>query len=1273
MQIHSKTRDGHEQSHYPDFMASIALKVSKAIPSYIVVIAAIITGSYFLQVLPDGAAMTQVQSGLKAGYSFSEGTGATTSDVSGNGNTGTLLGGAAWNTTGKYGNAISFNGTNAVVRVPDSPTWKVNGLSTYTMSLWIKVKSVAGDYKVALGSGVWPSNNFYIYKVSNKWQFGMRTSGMACGYETSALSYLTSADNAYHHIALVLDIPNGTCKLFSDGQVAGEDNYVSGTTSFLSGSNDVNMYIGGLGSGQYLNADIDDVRVYTRALTQTEIQTDMSTPVGGSSPSDTTPPVISAVMSSNITATGARISWSTSEPADSRVEYGTAIPYDQTSVLDLSLVSSHSQSIDGLSSNTQYHYRVHSRDASGNASLSSDFTFTTAPDNSPPVISNVSSSNVTSSSATILWNTDEPADSRIEYGITDSYGTFSIPDPALVTSHGIALTGLSYNTLYHYRVHSRDAAGNPAVSGDFSFTTQPLSTGFREILVAGGLNTPTAMEFSPDGRLFVAEKSGSLRIIQNGQLLQTPFYTATVATLGEQGLFGIAFDPNFGVNKYVYIHYTANTPSVHNRVSRLTANGNTAIPGSEVVILDLPGYGTGGYHRGGAIHFGVDGKLYIAVGDHQEPANAQLLDNPFGKILRISTDGSIPTDNPFISQTSGINRAIYAIGLRNPYTFAIDPSTGRIFANDVGNAEWEEVNLIVAGGNYGWPTCEGPQLSGTGSCTSSSFIYPLHAYPHNGGGGAITGGVFYNGNQFPMQYAGDYFFGDYILGGIRFLDSSNQVQGMNNPSSSFVSSDSPVDLKVGPDGSLYVLLILGNEVHKIQYASGNLNPVAAISATPANGLPPLQVALSAGGSFDPDGDPLTFIWDFGDGSPPAGGAEVAHIYQASGVYTARLTVEDGRGGAGTATIKISIGSLPVAVINTPSNLSNYNAGDIITFSGAATDAEDGTLPASALSWTVVFHHDAHTHPFLGPIDGVTGGTFQIPQVGEADPNVWYRIHLTATDSSGLQHSVYHDVIPNKVMLTFGANYTGLTLTLDGQPYPAPISVESVVGISRSIGTASPQTVGTNQYYFSAWSDGGAITHNIITPPTNATYTAAFQEVPPGPVTTAWFYPRAQAPVTSNSGDQNGFEGSPANLLADDGLFATDTNSGTNTNTSCTNSGKDRQVVSDFSLALPLGKNIVTGLEVRLDGMADSVNNSPKFCVQLSSNGGGSWTSAKSTSVLSTTERTYILGGPADLWGMTRWTAIQLNNANFRVRITSVASSTARDFSLDVVGLRVTVQ
>jgi len=197
-----------------------------------------------------------------------------------------------------------------------------------------------------------------------------------------------------------------------------------------------------------------------------------------------------------------------------------------------------------------------------------------------------------------------------------------------------------------------------------------LPAGFTEAQVATGLGNPTAMAFAPDGRLFVTEQAGRLRVIKNGALLATPFLSVTVSAVGERGLLGVALDPNFATNNYVYVYYTATTPAIHNRVSRFTANGDTALAGSETAILELNDLSGATNHNGGAMHFGPDGKLYIAVGENAHGANAQSLSNLLGKMLRVNADGSIPADNPFPAAI-GNNR----FAVIRPWVFATRAAT----------------------------------------------------------------------------------------------------------------------------------------------------------------------------------------------------------------------------------------------------------------------------------------------------------------------------------------------------------------------------------------------------------------------------------------------------------------------------------------------------------------------------------------------------------------------------------------------------------------------
>jgi glucose/arabinose dehydrogenase len=355
-----------------------------------------------------------------------------------------------------------------------------------------------------------------------------------------------------------------------------------------------------------------------------------------------------------------------------------------------------------------------------------------------------------------------------------------------------------------------------------------VPAGFTDAVVAGGLNNPTAMALAPDGRIFVCQQGGALRVIKNGVLLATPFLTVTVDSSGERGLLGVAFDPNFVSNQLIYVYYTATTPTIHNRISRFTASGDVALAGSETIVMEMPNLSTATNHNGGAIHFAADGTLFVAVGDNANGANAQSLATRLGKILRITSTGGIPTDNPFFNQATGDNRAIWALGVRNPFTFSFQPGSGRMFINDVGQNTWEEINDGIAGSNYGWPTCEG-----FCSPPNASFRDPIFAYMNDAQTCAITGGAFYNPQvpQFPSNFVGSYFFADFCGGWIRRLDPAN-----GNAVTDFAAGiASPVDLQVSPDGFLYYLARGAGSVNRIGFAGAGDNTPPTVSITnPAN-------------------------------------------------------------------------------------------------------------------------------------------------------------------------------------------------------------------------------------------------------------------------------------------------------------------------------------------------------------------------------------------------------------------------------------------------------
>jgi glucose/arabinose dehydrogenase len=360
--------------------------------------------------------------------------------------------------------------------------------------------------------------------------------------------------------------------------------------------------------------------------------------------------------------------------------------------------------------------------------------------------------------------------------------------------------------------------------------TQPthavsLRRGFRETVIARGLEQPTAMTVAPDGRIFVTQQTGAVRIISNGTLLADPLVVVPVIADGEQGLIGIALDPQFLVNGYLYLHYTALTPELHNRVSRFTVVGDVAAPESELVLLDLPTLGTTS-HNGGALHFGPDGFLYIGVGENSSNYEAQSLLSPLGKILRIARDGSIPASNPFFGETTGINRAIWALGLRNPFTFAFDPASGRMLINDVGEDDWEEINEGLPGANYGWPLIEGPG-------EDPVLTPPIYAYTHAGGRCAIVGGAFYPAlsPQFPDEYAGDYFFADLCAGWIGHYDFATGTASLDFATRVGL----PVDLALAPEGGVYYLERRAGALVLIDY-TGDEPPVDP----PVDPMPPVD-------------------------------------------------------------------------------------------------------------------------------------------------------------------------------------------------------------------------------------------------------------------------------------------------------------------------------------------------------------------------------------------------------------------------------------------------
>jgi glucose/arabinose dehydrogenase/PKD repeat protein len=616
-------------------------------------------------------------------------------------------------------------------------------------------------------------------------------------------------------------------------------------------------------------------------------------------------------------------------------------------------------------------------------------------------------------------------------------------------------------------------------------TASPPQDFQTSLVVGDGLDGPSGFEIAPDGRIFILERAGKIKIVKNGQLLPTPFADLPSEDTGDRGLIGIAFDPDFGVsNHFVYFYYTGH--DLLNHLVRFSAAEDVAPDAPlELFRTSSPSQLL---HVGGSIRFGADGKLYFAVGDNGQGDNAQDLRNPHGKILRINRDGSIPEDNPFVGEPGKL-AAIWAYGFRNPWRFQLDSTTGELYGGDVGDFSWEELNHIVRGGNYGWPLKEGV-------CTANcaGFIDPIHAYPHDGNSSAVTGGPIYRAGMFPPEYQGDLFFADYARGFIKHadLDATGQVTSVEDFDD---QAGSVVDMKVAPDGSLYYVTYFPGALYRVSFNTTSHLPVANASSDVTKGVEPLTVQFSSAGSNDPDGDPLSHHWDLGDGTTSTD-ANPTKTYPDKGVYTVRLTVSAGGDAVPAPPIVVQVGVPPELTLAFPTEGQLYRAGDTITYNAFAQDAAGFDLDDGDIKTTVRLHHGTHFHPFVGPLTG-RAGSFTIPTTGEPSADTSYEVTVTATDSSGVSSSKVVNIFPHKSVIGLASSPSGLGVFVDGIPVSTPHQVTGAEGFQREL-SARLYAVAQDgtELQFAGWSDGKPIRHTISTPVEDATYTAMYgQKLP----------------------------------------------------------------------------------------------------------------------------------------------------------------------------------
>ena len=518
--------------------------------------------------------------------------------------------------------------------------------------------------------------------------------------------------------------------------------------------------------------------------------------------------------------------------------------------------------------------------------------------------------------------------------------------------------------------------------------------------------TPTAIAFLPGGRMLVAEKAGIVYSVTNGVKRTTPLWTRTNEVLNEhdRGLLGLAVDPNYVTNHYIYLLYTVDPdsngvdPAPSDAFCRLVryrisfTDSNTVDYTTRTILMGVSQrYGplsASPSHTIGALRFGRDGSLLLTSGDgasytqtdaggldggdfgsganKTDPYEdigafrAQSLSSLCGKVLRLNpANGAGYASNPYWDGNPySVRSRVWAYGIRNPFRFCIRPGTGvadtaqgnpgTVVIGDVGYNTWEEMNIVrIPGANFGWPCYEGlgpqtnyqaatPAHNGCGSIGTAdnpaSVTAPTATWHHSNAalgspagfsGNCSVGGVFYTGDRYPAQYRGSYFFADYGQSWLKVatLDGNSQLVSIAGFGSAM---DGPVDFTTDPStGDIYYVAITTGEVRRLRYTGvvSNLPPVAVADGAPAFGVAPLSVTFSSTGSSDPDSDPLTLSWLFGDGTGSSA-ASPSHVYASAGSYDCVLTADDGRGGIGRDTVRIIVSA--TSAFPTTGILDNFN-------------------------------------------------------------------------------------------------------------------------------------------------------------------------------------------------------------------------------------------------------------------------------------------------------------------------------------------------------------
>jgi glucose/arabinose dehydrogenase len=625
----------------------------------------------------------------------------------------------------------------------------------------------------------------------------------------------------------------------------------------------------------------------------------------------------------------------------------------------------------------------------------------------------------------------------------------------------------------------------------------PPGFALRELPSAQG-ELPTDIAFAPDGSYFTTGKNGRVAwVAADGRA--TTLADLPVVTVNDLGLTGVAVATDYDQSRTLYTVRTLDVDGAWTmRLSAWTVVGSPEPTGidAERVLWDLPAGSDA--HAMTDVVAAPDGTLWVSIGDSADfrlvdPQALRALDleEGYGKLLHVTPDGAgVPTNPSYDPATpSSWTSRVYAGGFRSPFRFSLDPATGGPVVGDVGWNTWEEIDVVLPGASYGWPCWEGevptPGYADLDACAGVPNTAPLWTYPHGPQGTSVTGGVVYTGSTYPPEYQGAYFFGDYSAGRLYTLRYDGRGQLVRPPEADGFGSDvgGPVAFASAPNGDVLYVDIRGNRVVELAYTPGNRAPSARAAVT---GNPAARtVVFDGGGSGDPDADPLTYAWDFGDGGTGEG-AVVEHRYAEPGTsaVTAILTVTDPQGARDTTEVTVvPANGFPVLELTAPPVEDRFAVGDPVRATATATDAEDGPLD---VTWNVVLVHCSGGYCHDHPGESFSGPAFERAFEDHGD-DTRMEVTATATDSAGVRSRSTFVARPRQRTLVVTSSVPS-PITVNGVPRT---STELTVGARVSV--IAPVVASDGRSTFAGWGDGSPRALELVMPDADlilvATYTA----------------------------------------------------------------------------------------------------------------------------------------------------------------------------------------